>query len=367
MVGQAFYPIYPRDLVFGLLPFAMLAFLRATDGERARGPRLGRLAGAPARRLRPDPDPAADPDPAHPGGARRGPRAPPPGRWARLLVRPGRDRADGAALVGPRGWPTSRGRSGRTAACPSTPRRTCSPARIGFWQYPIQFGLILPLAIVGAGVVLSFLRRASGPRTRRRPGRAMGAPARSEAPLLLLPVVARAVHACRPLPAHLAAGGRPSAAADVDGVEPAGPHPGGDRPGGAGGDRASTLATAGQSPRRGRARGHDAGRVRARRPWPPSGCSWTSGRIPATPTSSSDPTASPTCPTCSTVDGPRPTILTYEDWSSLVWYDTGASVVAVLPPGYAKLAFDPAVFTGVGQDRAATGPRERPDRRPARR
>ncbi len=48
--------------------------------------------------------------------------------------------------------------------------------------------------------------------------------------------------------------------------------------------------------------------------------------------------------------GPRPTILTYEDWSSLVWYETGASVVAVEPPGYAKLGFDPAVFTGTGQD-----------------
>jgi hypothetical protein len=50
------------------------------------------------------------------------------------------------------------------------------------------------------------------------------------------------------------------------------------------------------------------------------------------------------------VTGPRPTILTYEDWSSLVWYGTGAAVVAVEPPGYAKLAFDPAVFTDVGQD-----------------
>ena len=49
------------------------------------------------------------------------------------------------------------------------------------------------------------------------------------------------------------------------------------------------------------------------------------------------------------VEGPRPTVLTYEDWSSLVWYDTGAAVVAVDPPGYAKLAFDPAVFTGHGQ------------------
>jgi hypothetical protein len=47
--------------------------------------------------------------------------------------------------------------------------------------------------------------------------------------------------------------------------------------------------------------------------------------------------------------GPRPTVLTYEDWSSLAWYETGVGVVAVVPPGYAKLAFDPEVFTGHGQ------------------
>jgi hypothetical protein len=44
------------------------------------------------------------------------------------------------------------------------------------------------------------------------------------------------------------------------------------------------------------------------------------------------------------------TVLTYEDWSSLVWYETGNWVVAVKPPGYAKLAFDPLVFTGRGQE-----------------
>ena len=54
------------------------------------------------------------------------------------------------------------------------------------------------------------------------------------------------------------------------------------------------------------------------------------------------------------IHGPRPTVLTYEDWSSLVWYQTGAAVVAVVPPGYAKLGFDPAIFTGHGQaDRRA--------------
>ena len=46
---------------------------------------------------------------------------------------------------------------------------------------------------------------------------------------------------------------------------------------------------------------------------------------------------------------PRPTVLTYEDWSSLAWYETGVGTVAVVPPGYAKLAFDPAVFTGHSQ------------------
>ena len=37
LVGQVAYPIYPRDLVFGILPFAILAFVRATDGERRVG------------------------------------------------------------------------------------------------------------------------------------------------------------------------------------------------------------------------------------------------------------------------------------------------------------------------------------------
>jgi hypothetical protein len=48
--------------------------------------------------------------------------------------------------------------------------------------------------------------------------------------------------------------------------------------------------------------------------------------------------------------GQPDTVLTYEDWSSLVWYETGSWVVAVNPPGYAKLAFDPQIFTGRSQD-----------------
>jgi len=48
--------------------------------------------------------------------------------------------------------------------------------------------------------------------------------------------------------------------------------------------------------------------------------------------------------------GPRQTVLTYEDWSSLAWYQTGDPVVGLLPAGFAKLAFDPAIFSGRSQD-----------------
>ena len=74
LVGQVAYPIYPRDLVFGILPFAILAFLRATDGERRRWVRLGARRRRAARHLRADPGPAPAPDPDRPRHARRGPR-----------------------------------------------------------------------------------------------------------------------------------------------------------------------------------------------------------------------------------------------------------------------------------------------------
>ena len=58
------------------------------------------------------------------------------------------------------------------------------PVRIGFWDYPIQFGLILPLAVIGAGVGLLFLRRPDGPRPNGEPGR--WAPRPPEGGLLLV-------------------------------------------------------------------------------------------------------------------------------------------------------------------------------------
>jgi hypothetical protein len=42
-------------------------------------------------------------------------------------------------------------------------------------------------------------------------------------------------------------------------------------------------------------------------------------------------------------------VLAYEDWSALAWYETAAWIVAMNSPGYSKLAFDPAVFTGTSQ------------------
>ncbi|MFH1475334.1 MAG: hypothetical protein ABIG85_05685, partial [Chloroflexota bacterium] len=48
-------------------------------------------------------------------------------------------------------------------------------------------------------------------------------------------------------------------------------------------------------------------------------------------------------------DGPRETVLAPEDWSARVWFETGLPVVAMVPPGYAKLAFDPASFTVAAQ------------------
>ncbi|MDQ1324223.1 MAG: hypothetical protein QG587_1559, partial [Chloroflexota bacterium] len=52
--------------------------------------------------------------------------------------------------------------------------------------------------------------------------------------------------------------------------------------------------------------------------------------------------------------GPRETLLAPEDWSALAWFETGLPVVALVPPGYAKLVFDPARFTIASQDERRT-------------
>ena len=218
--------------------------------------------------------------------------------------------------------------------------------RIGFWQYPIQFGLVLPLTVVGVGVVLSFLRRPSGPAPDDAP--AGWAPRPLVGPLLLVPWWL--------IPFSLAAMYQPSWPLE-DALRPQRMWMVSSQPG-------LILAAIGLA----------ALVELARRRWPEHG-RLVAGGLLATVLVASVPTTLATerllwslwtvpryahlqlipdrVPDMSdllSVSGPRPTILTYEDWSSLVWYETGASVVAVKPPGYAKLAFDPAVFTDVGQD-----------------
>jgi hypothetical protein len=347
MVGQAFYPIYPRDLVFGLLPFAMLAFLRATDddptGSRVvawaalAGVVLGICGLIQIQLLIPVPFTLALLVVVV--GLRH------PGRWGRLVGVLLVTGLTPTILVGP--WLAYVAATIQTnggVAIDSSADLVA--ARIGFWQYPIQFGLILPLAVVGAGVALSFLRRPSGPAPADDPGR--WSPRPLEAPLLLLPWWL--------VPFTLAVLYQPTWPLE-DALRPQRMWMVSSQP-------ALILAAIGLvslaeiALRRGLAgtRLVAAGLVVTLLvACVPTTVAterllfgrWTDARYADLELG---PDRVPDMSELLIVDGPRPTILTYEDWSSLVWYDTGASVVAVLPPGYAKLAFDPAVFTGVGQD-----------------
>jgi uncharacterized protein DUF6541 len=343
MVGQAFVPVYPRDLVFGILPFAVLAFLNATEGERRwlgwavlAGALLGVSGLVQIQLLIPIPLALT----------------------SLVVVLALRDRSRVRPLL------VALLATGVTALAFVTPwllyvasivrknggfsidsSEDLLPVRIGFWQYPIQFGLILPLAVIGAGMVLLFLRRATGPATEGEPGRWAPRPAEVAALLLpwwLLPFTLAVLYqptwpledALRPQRMWmvssqagliLAAIGlvalveslvrrRPSASRFlVPGLVvtllvaclPA------------------TLAT-------------------ERLLW----TIWSDRRYAHLQLG---PDRVPEMARLLDVTGTRSTVLSYEDWSSLIWYETGASVVAVLPPGYAKLAFDPGVFTGHGQ------------------
>ena len=220
------------------------------------------------------------------------------------------------------------------------------PVRIGFWQYPIQFGLILPLTVIGAGVALSFLRRPSGPARDDEPDR--WAPRPLEGPTLLVTWWL--------VPFSLAALYQPSWPLE-DAFRP---------------QRMWMLAS--QPGPLLAAMGLVALAEVLRRSWPartrlvaaavavtilvatvPTTVAterllWTVGTEPRYAHLRLGPDRVPDFTDLLAVAGPRPTILTYEDWSSLVWYETGAAVVAVEPPGFAKLAFDPAVFTVAGQE-----------------
>ena len=169
LVGQVSYPIYPRDLVFGILPFAVLAFVRATDGERrwvcwalVAGTLLGMCGLIQIQLLLPIPIALSvlavaravrDPD-----------------RWKTAIGALVATGITAAVLVGP--WLVwLAGVITQNGGVSIDSSDDLLPVRIGFWDYPIQFGLILPLAVIGAGVGLLFLRRPDGPRPDGATGR----------------------------------------------------------------------------------------------------------------------------------------------------------------------------------------------------
>jgi hypothetical protein len=219
------------------------------------------------------------------------------------------------------------------------------PVRIGFWDYPVQFGLLLPLAVIGAGVGLLFLRQPDGPRPNGTPGGWSPRPA--EGGLLLItwwvvPWVLAVLYqsswpledALRPQRLWLIASqpGLVLAAIGLVGMVEA------------------IVA---------------APRSRIRRAAPLAVVLVLVASLPVTVATTRllastwtepiyahlrlGPDRVPDFAVLLPSHSPRPTVLTYEDWSSLAWYETGVGVVAVVPPGYAKLAFDPAAFTGHSQ------------------
>jgi hypothetical protein len=351
MVGHEAYPLYPRDIVFALLPFALLAFFKAlaADGRRpaiawalVAGGLLGACSLVQVQLLLPVPIALVA---VVAVVALRSPER----RWRAVgvLVLSG---SLAMALFAP--WLVGQlDAIRRNGGIALESADTLVAARFGPWSYPRQFGLLLPLGIVGSGVALLFLRRSDGP----RPGGSVPGPWRPalvEAPLGLvvwfglafaLGVLYRPEwpleDALRPQRLWLLAGQPMTMLAAIG------------------------LVTVAEDL---------VGRLVRVRPSPGVA---VAGIVAVATLLASVPTTAATQllladtwthPTYAHLDlgrdrvpdfhgllpatGPRRTVLTYEDWSSLAWYQTGHHVVALLPAGFAKLAFDPAIFSGRSQD-----------------
>ena len=141
--GQEAYPLYPRDLVFGLLPLAIWAFIRALD-EPGRWLRWSLFSGAilgicgliQVQLLLPIPLVLGVPavalawrQPAH-----------------RRTVLASLAVAGLVALGFVAPWIVEvAGQIGSNGGVALDSADSLQPARFGFWSYPVQFGLLLPL------------------------------------------------------------------------------------------------------------------------------------------------------------------------------------------------------------------------------
>lgn len=348
--GQEAYPLYPRDLVFGILPFAVLAYLRAVEPRGRSGSVVvwaglaGLLFGIAGliqiQLLLPLPAAlivatvavaARDP-------ARRLPAAAALvvcGVFAALVVAPW--------LVG------QLDAIGRNGGLTIDSSETLEAARFGFWSYPRQFGIFLPFGILGAGVALLLLRAdradraAPGGDTARR-----WRPDPVEGLLLIAAWWALAFtlgilyspawpleDALRPQRLWLLAS-QPLAILAAIGLT------------------AAAEIVIGRRWRRPRLVG------------PAIALAVLVACVPTTLATAALLRATWMRPAYAHLDleadhvpdfaallGDRGraarAVLTYEDWSSLAWYLTGNHVVGLVPAGFAKLAYDPATFTGHSQ------------------
>jgi hypothetical protein len=338
-------PIYPRDIVFSLLPWAMLLALKALETTGRPGwACLGWAAGAgvllgasglvQVQLLLPVPIAIVA------VAAVRFLRRRTSGlRLAAVVVVIG-----SAALMPILPWIVAvLGELSRGGGLSLDSSEFLVPLRVGFWDLPQQFGLLLPFAVIGAGVALMALG-GRGPRPIGTTDTAWR-PSAPESPLLLVTWAAvpfllaflysptwpleDAVRpqrlfllASQPV-AILAAMGIVTAAEDI--------RPKIRRP------RALAIAVA---------------------------VVILAATVPATIANSYRAATAFDAPFYAHLDlvddripdfrtiappGGRFGLLTYEDWSALAWYETGAWIVGMEPPGYSKLAFDPEVFTGVSQ------------------
>ncbi len=350
MAGQETYPLYPRDVVFALLPFATLAFLRGLTASRpvaslawalVAGGLLGVGALVQVQLLLPIPVSLGTVVLAV---AIRRPELRRRAIGVLVVVA-----IVGVGLLAP--WLLSQldaiQRNGGVALDSAD---SLAPARFGPWSYPREFGLLLPFGLVGAGVSLLFVRRPDGPRPG---GDDLGSwrPAVPEEALGLVAWFGLAFvlgvsyrpdwpleDALRPQRLWLIAGQPMAALAAIGLVAAAEDLTGRLRPS----RIASRTLTVGLMAAAGLAI-----------------C------LPSTVATVRLLAATWTVPGYAALDlqadhvasfgelvppgGPRATVLTYEDWSSLAWFETGDTVVGLLPAGYAKLAYDPAIFTGHGQ------------------